>query len=64
MKQAPARYNPLITRLSTFSAVALIGILKLVRQAANHLRTFSPNVKGFVQARSWYQDFTLPWVAK
>ena len=27
-------------------------------------RALSPNVKGFVQAQSWYQDFTLPWVAK
>jgi ABC-type transport system substrate-binding protein len=27
-------------------------------------RAMSPKVKGFVQAQSWYQDFTLPWVAK
>ena len=27
-------------------------------------RAMSPKVKGFVQAQSWYQDLTLPWVAK
>jgi ABC-type transport system substrate-binding protein len=25
-------------------------------------RALSPKVKGFVQAQSWYQDLTLPWV--
>ena len=25
-------------------------------------RALSPKVKGFIQAQSWYQDFTLPWV--
>ena len=27
-------------------------------------RALSPRVKGFVQAQSWYQDLTLPWVEK
>jgi ABC-type transport system substrate-binding protein len=27
-------------------------------------RALSPKVKGFVQAQSWYQDLTLPWVEK
>jgi peptide/nickel transport system substrate-binding protein len=26
-------------------------------------RALSPKVKGFVQAQSWFQDLTLPWVA-
>jgi peptide/nickel transport system substrate-binding protein len=27
-------------------------------------RALSSKVKGFVQAQSWYQDLTLPWVEK
>ena len=27
-------------------------------------RAMSPKVKGYIQAQSWFQDLTLPWVEK